>query len=309
MLSFFPNSRFFGLEIGGRALRVLSMSGGRINGVHETIFQHNPWLKNGIRNKEGLAKDIRDALMIALPNPIGPRSCCCSIPEASVFSKTITVPKVAMNELIQAIPYEAADFLPLPLDEVYLDWQVEEVTTDANGQKFVHVFVVAAPKHLIDDIMEVAELAEIELLNIESEPFSIHRSIQHLLSGEQAHLILQIDNQMTTLAIVTRKTLRLTATTQIGTDKLANKPKESQWLLADEIQESLKYYQNRLAINQSILDIILTGTGTTIPHIAANLAKRLDRPTIIGYPSLKLPGGGAIDPRFNTVIGLALWHK
>lgn len=52
-----------------------------------------------------------------------------SLPVASSFSTLVELPTMDENELAAAIPFEAKKFIPIPLEEVELDWSVVESTT------------------------------------------------------------------------------------------------------------------------------------------------------------------------------------
>src|SRR6185436_12206441 len=52
-----------------------------------------------------------------------------SLPNSSVFSSMIELPKIPENELKRAIEFEAKKYVPLPLEEVALSWSILEEKT------------------------------------------------------------------------------------------------------------------------------------------------------------------------------------
>lgn len=312
MVSIFPNSRPFGLHISHQSLTVAYLGEfgqPKIKGVNVIPLDRNPWLKTGLRDKEILTRAITQAVREASPHPIKEKRVACSLPESAVFTKVIKLPKLSQKELRDTIPYEAADTLPLPLEEVYLDWQVDEVATDDIKKPMYHVLVVAAPKRLVDDLVEVVTAAGLELVTIESQPFAVTRSLNHLLNKKAMSVISIIDQDVTTTAIGNRDKIKFTSTLLAGNRKLRQNPKETIHRLAEEINESVKYYHNRIGEREEIEHILLAGEGAMVPDLAKHLEKHTKIPCFIGHPNLTLPDSGSIHPRFTTVIGLALWKK
>ena len=46
-----------------------------------------------------------------------------SLPESKSFVRVVQIPIMSETEAESAVPYEAESFIPLPIDQVYLDWQ------------------------------------------------------------------------------------------------------------------------------------------------------------------------------------------
>lgn len=310
MVLFSPNSRAFGLEITTHRLRVIlvhqSYFGSSVEAVNELQLERNPWLKNGIRNKQQVAETIQKALSLSQPKPITLTKAIASLPEASVFSKVIVMPKLKGKELAQAIPYEAAEFLPLPIEEMYLDWQIDPRQFEGEGEASVHVFLVAAPKNLVDELRQLAKMAGLQLIGLKSQPFALADSLNHRLEDRVLKAIVEIDTKVTTLVLATREAIKLTATIPTGSLALKARPKGQTRYLADEINEGIAYYHNRLGERQAVKTILLTGEGATLPGLPERLSEYGGTLCQIGYPVVKLPNNRPIHPRFNTVLGLAL---
>lgn len=305
---FLPNSRIFGLEISTTQLRAIEIERGlfstSVKAVNERPLSRSPWLKNGLRNKEELTKQLQELLATAKPKPIEPERVTVSIPESLVFSKVITLPNVSRKELNQTIPFEAAEFLPLPLEEMYLDWQIEP--TGHGKEAELHVLVVAAPRGLVDDLIEVTKGAGLIINSLESKSFALARALQHHLTDDHVTVIANIGHKITTILFASRRAIKLTSTVQIASGQTAAHIHHQAAVIADEINEGITYYHNRLGQAEPVQNIFLTGPGALTPHLASRLKKLTNLPTEIGYPVIQLPNRQPIHPRFSTVLGLAL---
>jgi Tfp pilus assembly PilM family ATPase len=276
-----------------------------IHGANEIQLSKSPWLKNGLRNKNELIEQIQEAMSSAMPHPINLTKAIAAVPEATVFSKVLTMPKLSPKELVQAIPYEAAEFLPLPLEEMYLDWQLGPRKAE-KGEDEMHVFLVAAPKQLVDELTETLGKANVELLKLESEPFAVARSIDHRLSRDEVRMILNIDHKTTTCILLNQQTIKSTSTIAVGLKDLKTSPHGSIRTLNDELSEAISYYHNRLAETSEVKRIILTGEGALVKGLAHQLSKKSGLDCEVGYPCVHLPHNQPIHPRFNGAVGLAL---
>ncbi len=307
-----PISRHFGVDIDVHSLRVAVVRAGKqhtVRSVNEIALTHNPFLKNGIRNKEELQAKIKEACDSAKPRPIKLTKAVCSLPESSVFSKVINLPRLAKAELAQTIPFEAADFLPMPLDEMYLDWHIDDVVTLHKDKPTQQVLVVAAPKKLVDDLQDVFIQAGFELLCLESEPFSLARSLGPLMPTKTVSVILNFAHHVTTIILANRSVIKYTATIPIGSEKLAKHNQVYLRAIGDEIQESIRYYHNRLGEEGAIQMILLTGAGAMQSTMTKDLQNIIKIPCYVGHAPVKLPNNAPVHPRFNTVIGLSLWKQ
>lgn len=304
-------SDIFGLSIGHHSIRVATLKrsylGMSIESIHETSLPRSPWLKTGMRDKEQIAATITQLIAQARPRPINTTVAVCSLPESAVFSKTIQLPKLSKRELQQTIPYETADFLPLPIEEVYLDWQVHSQNPGSDKKK-QQIFVVAAPKMIVDDLLSTLKMAHLTAASLETEPFAICRSLQHLLHNKQTSLILDVNQANTTIVLANKKSIQFSLTLLIGNEKILRNPAAALTSLGEEIEQSLSYYHNRLGATETVKEVILTGSGALLPNLCESLYKYTQLPCRVGHPPIVLPNKTLIDPRFTTVLGLAMWQ-
>ncbi|MFC1686570.1 type IV pilus assembly protein PilM [Patescibacteria group bacterium] len=97
-----------------------------------------------------------------------------ALPEASVFFTTLQVPEVPEDQLEQVITLEARRFIPFPIQEVELDWQIIE---HDKVKKKITVFIVSALKKTVDRYRQLAELSGIELKVLEVQALALQRSL------------------------------------------------------------------------------------------------------------------------------------
>ena len=117
---------------------------------------------------------------------------CAALPTFTVFSSVITLPAMSEKELAAAIRWEARKFVPLPLEEMILDWKFlssgpsappsttpEPAKDEAKRSKpkNTRVLLTAAPQNVVKKYLAVFKGANLELLSLETEAFALERSL------------------------------------------------------------------------------------------------------------------------------------
>jgi type IV pilus assembly protein PilM len=91
------------------------------------------------------------------------------LPEEKAFLQVIQLPKLEEKDLKAAVQFEAENYIPLPVEEVYLDYQV--VPPVYNHLDHLDVLIAALPKRIIDPYLDSLKGAGLvpKVLEIESQ--------------------------------------------------------------------------------------------------------------------------------------------
>ena len=263
------------------------------------------------------------------------RQAITGLPSFSVFSSTFNLPKTNKSELIDRIRAEARKVIPVPLEEVALDWKI--LNNKEKDAQTVTVFLNAAPKKLIYRYQDVFHRAGLELTSLETEGFALVRT----LIGKDPGNILIVDSSATTTdLILVRQGISLSCQTInlggkiitqqmskiMGVDNktaeqfkrdysLANQPlPEIIKQLLRPIIDALKYIiKDNEQQDKPIEKIILSGGSAFLPNLDKYLSETLNIKVIIGdpwhrltYPQALRPILNELAPRFAISVGLAL---
>lgn len=132
-----------------------------------------------------------------------------SVPISSAFSSVVHLPGMADDEIPKAVNFEARRYIPIPLSEVVFGWNVisrEEVTEkNKNGKSSrengkIKVLLVAIPKEVTNKYASIAKLLKMELVALETESFSLARSLIGKRKG--TFTIIDIGDRSTDITIV-----------------------------------------------------------------------------------------------------------
>ncbi len=129
-----------------------------------------------------------------------------ALPSAAVITKRITLPAGLKEEEYEGqVETEASQYIPFPIEEVNLDFQILGPT--ANNPDDVDVLIAAARKEKVIDRVAVAEMAGLKPWVMDVEPFAARAALDHVASflpngGEgQILALFQIGSNLTSLAV------------------------------------------------------------------------------------------------------------
>ncbi|GEM_PF-2779191 len=132
----------------------------------------NEWLKVA----EALKKVLAEANVTT-------KEAVFALPEASVFFTILEIPLVPEEKISEVINLEARRYIPFPVNEVELDWQILETNQkflkggSTSGGKKIKLFLAAALKKTVEKYRRIAQLAGIDLKVIEVQVLALERSL------------------------------------------------------------------------------------------------------------------------------------
>lgn len=195
-----------GVDIGTKVIRAVELSGTKKRIVLENYGEVNLDIatKDFFRSfdKKTLAPAV-DNISVALraiisESGIETKNVVFSLPDFSTFYTTFTLPPMPKKDLAGAISFEARKYIPLPLSEVVLDWQLMNSGDPAKNNN--ELLVMAIPSVIIDQYKRIAEESGLELIALEAEAMALKRSVTR--TGDLTSCLIEIGFQSTNISIV-----------------------------------------------------------------------------------------------------------
>lgn len=142
-----------------------------------------------------------------------------SIPDFSSFFTNFELPPMTKEELSQSVVYEARRYVPMPLAEVTLDWQISEGLLAEKDGTTLEILLVAVPNEIINQYKAIAESSGLELFALEAEVFGLLRS---LVDEEERKPIALVDigAQSTTCSVIYNRILRSSHSFDMSSNQL-----------------------------------------------------------------------------------------
>lgn len=182
-----PRRQAVGVEIGTSAIKMVSLRPGSPPVVEQAIMVPTPAdsVQDGaITAPQAVADTIRGALR---EHGVRAKYAVSTIPNASAITRNVMVPRMKQRELRSAIRWEAERYIPFPIDEVSLDYQLLDALTDEEiaeeGQ--MEVLIAAAPLEVVSRQVQVLRLAGLEPTVIDLRPFAALRALHGNLLGSR----------------------------------------------------------------------------------------------------------------------------
>lgn len=211
-----------GVDIGSSSIKIVQLRRKKDKAVLETYGELalGPYAERAIGQAtmlsvEKITEAMRDILHEA---NVSTKSGGIAIPLVSSLISVIDLPQVSDKQLRVMIPIEARKYIPVPISEVTLDWQILPAETEAAGavppsagerertrgqnapQGKVRALIVAIHNDVIARYQTLAERGALDIWFLESEIFSSARS---LFSRERSPvLLLDIGASTTKFSII-----------------------------------------------------------------------------------------------------------
>ncbi|MDP2910552.1 MAG: type IV pilus assembly protein PilM [bacterium] len=198
-------------------------------------------IKDGeIQKEEKLIKYIKEIINKIEGEKLKTKYVVASLPEKKAFLQVIKVPKMSLEELASAIPFEAENYIPLPIEDMYLDFQM--VSSAADSADHFDILIAALPKETIDSYVYCIKKAGLILKALEVESQSIVRALIKNNISPFPVFIIDFGRSRTGFIIFSDQSLRFTSSISISSHQLSELvAKEFKITIPEAEKMKLKY--------------------------------------------------------------------
>lgn len=246
-----------------------------------------------------------------------------------VIVRRAELPALSEEDLRSALQFEAAELVPIPIEESLLDFQVLERVTGADGAEMVRILLVAAQRDMVRSLLAAVEGAGLEATLVDPVPFALLRALAsataHLASDRgPAEAIVDVGAGVTNVVVheagvpqfvrilaIGGASLTEAIAADLGVDldtaedlKRRARPGSLDALearaarlvedrlrpLLDEIRGSVDFYLAQPEASP-ISRVLLSGGGSRLAGFAERLRQELDLPVEPAHPLLGLRVG------------------
>lgn len=111
-----------------------------------------------------------------------------NLPESEVVSRLVRLPPLKDSEIMDALRFEAETFVPYPLEEVSIDYEIIE--RDDAGR--LTIFVIAAKNDLILSYVKMFKSLGLELVALESPSVAYRRMVKNGIKTVERVVVLDM---------------------------------------------------------------------------------------------------------------------
>lgn len=238
-----------------------------------------------------------------------------SLPESIVTTKIIQMPRLSDAELASAIGWQAEQYIPIPPEELTLEYKVLYRPNKSNPNEQMRVLLVGTRKSLVEKFIMTFNYLGIEPTLLETQILSVVRSLQ-FTSEDPTTLIVHLGANTMTLAVIHNgemafvfnhlsgsQTLTKALQGAIGLDVEQAEQYKRQYgldetqfqgkvreallpavkVLTDAIQKATRYFINQNP-TASIQRVLLSGGGVQLPNLVPHMANTLGAEVLVATP-------------------------
>ncbi len=235
-----------------------------------------------------------------------------SVPLFATFVTVFEMPKFSREETNKVVMFQAQQYVPMPLDQISVEWFVIEEFDTERGQKYQRILLVGIPNDVIMKYKKIHKDAGLRLVAMEVDIFAILRALDKFLT-EVPTLIVDIGAQSTGMIVVEGKSVRHANQTDYSgiylTQAIA-KSLDVSMIRAEELKrrkglsgEGVDSELSTLLL--PFLDVIIQEVRHAKDVYERRYAKKVEK--------IMLIGGGAnligIEKYFSSQIGLTIAHQ
>ena len=319
-----------GLDISSTTVKLLELSHigdrYRVESYAVSPLPADAVIEKTVNDIDGVANAVRN---VVAQSRTKIKSVAAAVAGSSVITKMIDMPEgLSEDDMEIQLSLEADQYIPYPLEEVAIDFEVQGPSPESTGQ--VEVLLAACRRETIETRVDALEAADLQPKIMDVEAYAMERAlslIQNQLDMDKDHTVAVVDigATMTTLSVLTGGQTVYTREQLFGgkqlTDEIMRRyglPLEEAGLakkqgglpddyepevldpfkdaVVQQVARSLQFFFSSSQYND-VDYIILAGGVASMEGLAELVQERLGTPTTIANPFAEM----AISSKVNAV--------
>ncbi|MCU1585287.1 MAG: pilus assembly protein PilM [Microbacteriaceae bacterium] len=326
-------TRVVGLDIGSTSVRAVEV---RANGkakptllrVHEIPMPLGAVSRGEVLEPNTVATALRE---LWASGGFSSKRVVLGVGNQRVLARDLSVPKMSLKRIREALPFQVQDMLPVPVADALLDFYPVSESQGENGP-MVHGLLIAAVKDAVLGTVRAVQAAGLTPVGVDLIPFALSRVLISRpelkgtvvlidVSANTTSVVIAIDGVPQFVRLVPAGGDDLTEALKLGLEVdatraqelkeslgLSSKPKteeesraaaiifQTTGELLGSLRNTINYFLNSRP-QQPVGQIILTGRGARLPGFAEALTDMTRIPVIDTDPFVSV----SIAPKLNSV--------
>lgn len=237
------------LDIGGSSLVALQVAGGpgrlKLRSCYEWPLSEGLISDGEVGDVGLLARELRS---FASHFRLRGRPVHIAVGNQKVIVRNIDMPDMTEAELRGAIEFQAADHIPIPIDEVVLDFQVLRKHLTSEGMARQEVLLVAAQRAMISMFTAALRQAGFKVMGIDVTSLALIRALIPPVSfladeaeSQATRAIADISSSVSTLVVTVGRDLKFTRTINFSSDAFARALAADLRISLDDASDLVRY--------------------------------------------------------------------
>jgi len=299
----------FGLDIGHSTMKAMEVSklpgkSATVTGYGLSQFDPTAVVNGEIVKPEVIAQAAHQLFEKNMVGRIDSARVACSLPTAHTFSRPMSNPPMDHHDIVEAIHLEAGQYIPVPIDNLYLDYEITH-----QDDKGIELLLVATSRKIVDSYLNIFEALHLEPVAFEPSISAASRLLQ--IGGKansEPSILVDIGSVTTDIAVFDR-TMLVSSTLNSGGDTITNSLTKSLHLsneqaVALKAEFGISYSEKQ----QRIVDALKPQLNTLVREIEKSIRYYSERASKSGVQIARVitVGGGAVMPGLNHYLSKEL---
>lgn len=230
------------LDIGASSVTAVQLSGNgskiKLRRFHEAPLPDGLVVDGEIVDAELFGRELKTFVN---KNGLRGRAAQVGVSNQKVIVRNIEMPEMTEAELLGAIEYQAQDYIPIPVEDAVLDFQVLGRHTDAEGQPRQQVLLVAAQRGMIETLLASLKHAGLKVAGVDVSSLALVRALvpgaSFLANAGGTGVcrgIVDIASSVSTLVVAVDDALKFTRVINFSSDRFAKEIAEHRGIPFDD---------------------------------------------------------------------------
>ncbi|PIW91218.1 MAG: hypothetical protein COZ91_01640 [Candidatus Nealsonbacteria bacterium CG_4_8_14_3_um_filter_39_7] len=207
------NPEAFGIDISDMSIKIIKLKKRRdffnIEYFAEQKIKPGIVVDGEIKNAERLSEIIKEMVFKTGGKKIKTNYVIASLPEKKAFLQVISLPLMSRDDLKSAVVYEAENYVPLPIEEIYLDSQI--IPSPEKNPVHFNVLIAAFSKKIVDPYVFCLKEAGLNVKALETESSAISRALIEKEKALYTHILIDFGLVKTNFVIFSGGSLRFSS--------------------------------------------------------------------------------------------------
>ncbi len=277
-----------GLEADSNEIRAVEIS--RSSGVYSVLACGKIPLSEGVID-EGFIRDA-DRFSIALSELMrngGFKSTdiVVGVNNENVIMRYASFPQVSPDKLRNMVLLQAQEFIPIPVQEMEIDYVVAGQDTNDDDQPVTNVMLIAARRNMIEQYINLLSASRLQVIDVDSTTLSLCRGLRHDVVADEKYLVINLTEDLLNFVVIEKDEISMVRSINIpeiaaesverlfkyqsGYEQAEEDIENLGTVLGQETSSSVSYYSMQNS-GKPIEKIFLLANLTAVDRIAARIS-------------------------------------
>ena len=315
-----------GFEVDSNEIRAVEIS--RSGGAYAILACGKIPLPEGVV-EEGFIRDA-DRFNIALTELLAnggfkSTDIVVGVNNENVIMRYATFPQVSDDKLRNMVLLQAQEFIPIPVQEMEIDYVVAGQGVNDEGQNVTNVMLVAARRNMLEQYINILSASKLQVVDVDATVLSLCRGLKSGVVGQEKYAVLNMTEDLINFLVIKEDEISMVRSIQIperisenvkrlfagnyadGAQRMED-VQEVGAVLAQETSSSVSYYSMQ-NMDSPITRIFLTTTLQESGNLAIEMSNVVSTIPVI-VPSFYVNNNFGLNQQvineFAGCIGLAI---